>query len=138
MSTIKQGLPTAGLISIADQKLLLAYSNNKKAWYLPGGKIDAGENSLQSLRREILEELNIDLDPLKISYYCHITAPAYGVTPEIIMEQDCFLYPLTEQIQPSNEIGEVKYFSHADYLREPIQVIGVLHVFEKLEADGLI
>lgn len=138
MSTITQGLPTAGLISIADQKLLLAYSNNKKAWYLPGGKIDAGENSLQSLRREILEELNIDLDPLKISYYCHITAPAYGVTPEIIMEQDCFLYPLTEQIQPSNEIGEVKYFSHADYLREPIQVIGVLHVFEKLEADGLI
>ncbi|WP_293947143.1 MULTISPECIES: NUDIX domain-containing protein [unclassified Sphingobacterium] len=53
MSTITQGLPTAGLISIVDHKILLAYSNNKKAWYLPGGKIDAGEDSLQSLRREI-------------------------------------------------------------------------------------
>lgn len=36
-------LPTAGLIVIKDNKLLLAYSNNKKAWYLPGGKIDLGE-----------------------------------------------------------------------------------------------
>ncbi|MGE8243857.1 MAG: NUDIX hydrolase [Sphingobacterium sp.] len=138
MSTITKGLPTAGLISIADNKILLAYSNNKKAWYLPGGKIDAGEDSLQSLRLEISEELNIDLDPQKISYYCHITAPAYGIIPEVIMEQDCFLYPLTETIQPSNEIGEVKYFSHEDYLHEPIQVIGVLHVFDRLKADGLI
>ncbi|MDF2516470.1 MAG: mismatch repair protein MutT [Sphingobacterium sp.] len=138
MSTFTKGLPTAGLISIADHKILLAYSNNKKAWYLPGGKIDVGEDSLQSIRREISEELDIDLDPQKISYYCHITAPAYGMVPEVIMEQDCFLYPLTEKIQPSNEIGEVKYFSHEDYLREPIQVIGVLHVFDKLKTDGLI
>ncbi|HAF34197.1 MULTISPECIES: NUDIX hydrolase [Sphingobacterium] len=136
--TTKKYLPTAGLVSIKEDKLLLAYSNNRKAWYLPGGKIDAGEEALQSLRREILEELNINLDPDKISYYCHVTAPAYGLVPEVIMEQDCFLYPLTEQIEPSNEIGAVRYFSHQEYQKEPIQVIGVLHVFDKLKADGLI
>jgi len=38
MSDMK--LPTAGLIALKGDKLLLAYSNNKKAWYLPGGKID--------------------------------------------------------------------------------------------------
>lgn len=60
--TTAKSLPTAGLVSINGDKLLLAYSNNRKAWYLPGGKIDAGEEALQSLRREILEELNIVLD----------------------------------------------------------------------------
>jgi 8-oxo-dGTP pyrophosphatase MutT (NUDIX family) len=138
MHTTTQGLATAGLISIKDHRLLLAYSNNRKAWYLPGGKIDAGETAVESLRREISEELNIELDPLKISYYCHISAPAYGIVPEIIMEQECFLYPLTESIKPSNEIGEVKYFSQEDYAKEAIQVIGVLQVFEKLKEDGLI
>ncbi|MEZ0454006.1 NUDIX domain-containing protein [Sphingobacterium thalpophilum] len=138
MPTTTQGLPTAGLISIKDRKLLLAYSNNRNAWYLPGGKIDAGETALQSLRREISEELNIDLDPQKITYYCHISAPAYGIVPEVIMEQDCFLYPLTETIAPGNEIADVKYFSQEDYLREPIQVVGVLQDFERLEGDGLI
>lgn len=55
-------LPTAGLIVIENNKLLLAYSKNKKAWYLPGGKIDSGENSLKALQREIEEELNIILN----------------------------------------------------------------------------
>ncbi|WP_245973015.1 hypothetical protein [Sphingobacterium siyangense] len=40
--TTTKCLPTAGLVSIKEDKLLLAYSNNRKAWYLPGGKIDAG------------------------------------------------------------------------------------------------
>lgn len=133
-----KSLPTAGLVSIKDDKLLLAYSNNRKAWYLPGGKVDEGEEALQSLRREILEELNIELNPEKITYYCHVTAPAYGLVPEVIMEQDCFLYPLTEKIEPSNEIAAVRYFSRQEYSNEPIQVIGVLHVFDKLKADGLI
>jgi 8-oxo-dGTP pyrophosphatase MutT (NUDIX family) len=133
-----KSLPTAGLVSIKDDKLLLAYSNNRKAWYLTGGKVDEGEEALQSLRREILEELNIELNPEKITYYCHVTAPAYGLVPEVIMEQDCFLYPLTEKIEPSNEIAAVRYFSRQEYNNEPIQVIGVLHVFDKLKADGLI
>ncbi|WP_317171266.1 NUDIX domain-containing protein [Macellibacteroides fermentans] len=46
---------------------------NKKAWYLPGGKIDDGESSLETLQREIFEELNIVLNAERLKYYCHIT-----------------------------------------------------------------
>ena len=56
-------LPTAGLIVVDNQKLLLTFSKNKKAWYLPGGKIDEGETSKQALIREIEEELNVTLNP---------------------------------------------------------------------------
>lgn len=138
MNTRSSSLLTAGLITLKDNKLMLAYSNNKKAWYLPGGKVDQGENSLQSLKREIEEELMIALDPERLSFYCHITAPAYGEIPVVIMEQDCFIYDLQEEINPSNEIGDVRYFSRAEYLKEQFQVVGVLMVFDQLEADHLI
>lgn len=33
-------LLTAGLVVTKNNQLLLAYSNNKNAWYLPEGKVD--------------------------------------------------------------------------------------------------
>ncbi|MGS2740041.1 NUDIX hydrolase [Sinomicrobium pectinilyticum] len=131
-------LPTTGLIVVRDHKLLLAYSNNKNAWYLPGGKVDKGETSLQSLIREIREELNIEIIPEKLSYYCHISAPAYGENTSVIMEQDCFFYELTGEVKPGNEIGAVKFFNLEMYTSEPVQVIGVLKVFEKLAKDNIL
>ena len=131
-------LLTAGLVVVRENKLLLAYSKNKKAWYLPGGKIDDGENSLEAVQREILEELNVKLDTERLKYYCHITAPAYGESTNIIMEQDCFLYELTETIEPNNEIGEVKFFDIKMYQSEPAQVLGVLKVFDELAKNCLI
>jgi len=131
-------LPTAGLIVVRGNKLLLAYSKNKKAWYLPGGKIDDGESSLDTLQREIFEELSIKLNSERLKYYCHITAPAYGELPHIIMEQDCFLYELNEKIEPKNEIDEVKFFDSEMYQSEPAQVPGVLKVFDKLTKDKVL
>ncbi|MFV0273247.1 MAG: NUDIX hydrolase [Macellibacteroides fermentans] len=133
-----KALPTAGLVVVKGDKLLLAYSKNKKAWYLPGGKIDDGESSLETLQREIFEELNIVLNSERLKYYCHITAPAYGEEPPIIMEQDCFLYQLNEKIEPKNEIGEVRFFDIKMYQSEPAQVPGVLLVFDKLIKDKVL
>lgn len=130
-------LPTAGLLVIQNKQLLLAFSRNKQAWYLPGGKIDKGETAISGLIREIKEELNLAIDRSELSYYCHISAPAYGENNNLIMEQDCYLYELRENINPSNEIEAVRFFSLEDYKNEPAQVIGVLMVFEKLIADKL-
>ena len=130
-------LPTAGLLVIQNKQLLLAFSRNKQAWYLPGGKIDKGETAIYGLIREIKEELNLAIDRSELSYYCHISAPAYGKNNNLIMEQDCYLYELRENINPSNEIEAVRFFSLEDYKNEPAQVIGVLMVFEKLIADKL-
>ncbi|MGL5275520.1 GNAT family N-acetyltransferase [Myroides sp.] len=126
-------LDTAGLVIVKDHKLLLAYSNNKNAWYLPGGKIDSGEDSKTALIREIEEELSLKLDPSRVNFLHHITAPAYGEKLNIMMQQDCYSYDLGEDvIKPTNEIGAVKYFSLEEYRREEIQVPGVLMVYEVL------
>ncbi len=135
---MEKTINTAGLVVLRDNKLLLAYSNNKKAWYLPGGKVDAGETSLQSLQREIWEELTLRIEAEELKYYGHITAPAYGEHTNILMEQDCYLYTLQEDITPRNEIGAVKFFDSESYADEPAQVAGVLEIFERLRADGLL
>lgn len=131
-------LQTVGLLIINNNKLLLAYSKNKKAWYLPGGKVDSGETPLQSLQREIKEELNINLDLSLIKYYCHIQAPAYGENRNVIMEQDCFRYKYDQKIIPTNEIEAVKYFDLKTYVLEEKQVAGVLTVFKNLINDNLL
>lgn len=138
--TSTQRLPTAGLIVIANNKLLLAYSNNKNAWYLPGGKCDLKEDALTTLKREIKEELLLELHENRLRYYTHISAQAYGEPTGVIMEQDCFIYRLSEceEITPHQEIGAVRYFNLADYQKAEVQVVGVLEVFKRLTEDGLL
>lgn len=131
-------LPTAGLLIIKDRKLLLAYSKNKKCFYLPGGKIDDNETAIEGLCREIEEELNLSLNKNDLSYYTHISAPAYGEMNGVIMEQDCFL--LKKDVEPiaSAEIGELKYFSLEEYLLQPNTAPGAVRVLEILKKDKLI
>src|SRR5271167_3898231 len=130
-------LITAGLVVIKNRKLLLAFSKNKKAWYLPGGKIDEEESTLAALIREIKEELNILLKNEELKFYTHISAPAFGEYPEIIMEQDCFFHDLLLTPIPNVEIKSLKYFDRDSY-RSETQVPGVVLLMKKLREDDLI
>jgi 8-oxo-dGTP pyrophosphatase MutT (NUDIX family) len=131
-------LVTVGLLAIRERKLLLAFSNNKQCFYLPGGKIDAGETPELALCREIAEELNIQLSPDDLAYYTHISAPAYGERNGIIMEQDCYFVHHDIKPTPSAEIGKVAYFTLADYLQETNQAPGAVMILEKLKEEKLI
>jgi len=129
-------IPTAGLLVVKANQLLLAFSKNKKAWYLPGGKTDQPETSLESLIREVEEELGVRLTEKDVRYYYHISAPAYGEAGQTMMEQDCFLGPCDRPYQAQNEIGAIRYFSYADYKAQTPIVPGVIQAFEKLISDG--
>ena len=126
-----------GLLVIKDRKLLLAFSNNKKAWYLPGGKVDEGETAMAALRREIKEELDVDLPETGVEWYYHIAAPAFG-EKDTVMRQNCYHYELQQTPEPTAEIGDVRYFSFKDYGKEQHQAPGVLIAFQKLQRDGLV
>ena len=50
-----------------DGKVLITQRNSKMAqpllWEFPGGKLEAGESEADALKREILEELSLLIDP---------------------------------------------------------------------------
>lgn len=131
-------LATVGLLAIRERKLLLAYSNNKQCFYLPGGKVDTGETPEQALCREIAEELNIRLSPDDLTWYTHISAPAYGEQKGIIMEQDCYFVRHEVKPVPSAEIGKVAYFTLVNYLLETYQAPGAVMILQKLKQEGFI
>src|SRR5258706_7246309 len=131
-------LPTAGLLIIQNSRLLLAFSNNKQCFYLPGGKIDEGETAAAALCREISEELNIDLDENELKYYTNISAPAYGEQDGVIMEQDCFIIQRPVEPIAAAEIGDLKYFSRKEYLGLARKAPGVVMILQQLKSDGLI
>ena len=131
-------LSTVGLLKIQNRRLLLAYSRNKKCFYLPGGKIDEGETAAMALCREIAEEMNITIDQDELKYHTHITAPAYGEEDGIIMEQDCFFLHRSIAPQASSEVGELKYFSLDDYLSQSNRAPGAVMILECLRREGLI
>jgi 8-oxo-dGTP pyrophosphatase MutT (NUDIX family) len=131
-------LPTAGLLVIRERKLLLAFSANKQAFYLPGGKINAGETAEQALAREIKEELNLDLKEEDLRYYTHITAPAFGEQESIVMEQECFFCEVAGEPQANAEIATLDYFDCSDYHAQTHRAPGVVMVMRKLKEDGMI
>lgn len=136
MNDVPKKLPTAGLVAIQHRKLLLAYSKRKQAYYLPGGKLDEGEDAVTALIREIKEELLVDILPHELEFYCHITAPAYGEQPPVMMEQDCFLYTLKSIPAANAEIEAIRFFSYAEFRQELIQVPGVELLFRQLVKDN--
>jgi len=129
---------TAGLLFIKNKKLLLAFSKNKQCFYLPGGKVNDAETAKQALCREIEEELSIHIMEDDLEYYTHISAPAFGETNGIIMEQDCFLLQQEIHPQASAEIGELCYFTLEAYQQQPNQAPGALMILQQLTAAGLI
>lgn len=131
-------LHTAGLLIIQDRKLLLAYSKNKKCFYLPGGKIDEHESAEEALCREIAEELNVKLEVSDLQFYTHISAPAYGELTGTMMEQECFFSNKKINPNATAEIGELRYFSLSEYLDQEHTAPGAIIILEKLKEDGYV
>ena len=66
---MKEIFVVAGILIGHDKSLLLAQRSAEKSfplqWEFPGGKIEEAENSESALKRELFEELNIEVDDMK-------------------------------------------------------------------------
>lgn len=53
---------------IKNHTFLAVYNlkNGQKLWDLPGGRMEFGETAEETLKREIFEELNIEIKPIKV------------------------------------------------------------------------
>ena len=52
---------SAGIVVNADGEVLLV-KDNRSGWVFPGGQVEEGENLIDALKREIMEETGVDVE----------------------------------------------------------------------------
>lgn len=104
----------AAWIYLQDKKILITLSKGKKAYYIPGGKIEKKETHQQALIREIKEELSVDIIPKTIKYFGIFEAPAHDKPPGTVVRMNCFMANFKGGLKPDHEIEALEFFSYAD------------------------
>ncbi|WP_370691850.1 NUDIX hydrolase [Bradyrhizobium xenonodulans] len=93
-------------MSRSDGRVLLVRKRATESFMQPGGKIEPGEHPQAALRRELSEELGIEVDPDEMSYVGRYTAPA-AHEPGRLVDADIFRVAVARSVRPGAEIEEI-------------------------------
>ncbi|BCA04974.1 8-oxo-dGTP diphosphatase [Bradyrhizobium diazoefficiens] len=96
----------AALMSRSDGRVLLVRKKATESFMQPGGKIEIGEHPQDALRRELSEELGIDIDPSEMTYVGRYTAPAAN-EPGRQVDAEVFRIDIAHPVAPGAEIEEI-------------------------------
>jgi 8-oxo-dGTP diphosphatase len=106
-------------------------------WEFPGGKIEPGESDEEACRREIQEELSLEVQILRHYYSVDYIYPQF----RLLME--CFLCIPTPT--STHSIDNLKLSAHDDYrwlsranLYEVKWLPAAFDVLKKMESEGII
>lgn len=96
----------AALLLGPDGRTLLVRKRGTRAFMQPGGKIEAHEQPVQALARELEEELGLQIDPAQAHYLGVFSAPAAN-EPGFTVQAEVFLLSIDAPVSPAAEIEEV-------------------------------
>ncbi|QVI19287.1 NUDIX domain-containing protein [Nocardia tengchongensis] len=124
-------IDTVAWVRIEGGRILCARPSGKDDFYIPGGKREGAETDLQTLVREIREELTVEIAPETVAHVGTYEA----LIPEAVVRMACYTADYTGTIAVSSEIEEIAWFSYAD--RPHVPPVDQL-LFDDLHADGLL
>jgi 8-oxo-dGTP diphosphatase len=122
-------IDTVAWVRVESGRILCARPRGKDVFYIPGGKRERGEADLDTLLREIKEELTVDLLPSTVCHVGTYEAAADGVT----VRMSCYTGDYQGTLTASSEIEDVAWFRYAD--RESVPPVDQL-LFDDLRAAG--
>jgi 8-oxo-dGTP pyrophosphatase MutT (NUDIX family) len=112
-------------VRLEDGRILCARPRGKDIFYIPGGKREGAETDLQTLHREVAEELAVVLLPGTVRHV--------GTYEAERVRMSCYTGEYEGTLAASSEIEELAWFSYADRFRVP-PVDQLL--FDDLQASG--
>ncbi|NGY61197.1 NUDIX domain-containing protein [Lentzea sp. NEAU-D13] len=120
-------------VHVVDGRVLVARSHGKDTFYVPGGKREPGESDVETLVREIREELSVDVSgPELIGVF---EAQAHGRAEGETVRMTCYTATFAGELKPASEIAELAWFTTADADRvSPVTRV----IFSHLESSGLL
>ncbi len=96
----------AALLIGPDGQTLLVRKRGTQAFMQPGGKIEASEQPVDALARELEEELGLIIDTTQANYLGRFSAPAAN-EPGFMVEAEIFQLNIRQPVTPAAEIEEV-------------------------------
>lgn len=120
-------------IRIEGGRVLSTRSRGRDVWYLPGGKREPGETDLDTLGREIAEELSVVVLPGSAVHLGTFTAQAHGHPAGTLVRMTCYAADYQGALRPANEIAEAAWLGYAD--RDRVSPVDQL-IFDHLRASA--
>jgi 8-oxo-dGTP diphosphatase len=118
-------------IRIEDVRILSTRSRGKDVWYLPGGKREAGESDLDTLSREIAEELDVSIVAETAVHLGTFAAQAHGHPDGTMVRMTCYTADYRGVLRPAHEIEEMAWLGYADRHRvSPVDQLIFAHLQE--------
>jgi 8-oxo-dGTP diphosphatase len=102
----------AALLLNPQGQTLLVRKRNTTAFMQPGGKIEAGEEPVHALARELEEELGLHIDPAQAQFLGEFSAPAAN-EPGFVVYAEIFQLTIEAHVCPAAEIEEVIWIDPA-------------------------
>lgn len=98
----------AGVICDAQGRTLLVRKRGTQFFMQPGGKPEPGEFPLDTLARELEEELGCAIDRESAEHFGSFEAPAANEVGHIVAAE-LYRVTLLGQVSPSSEVEEIKW-----------------------------
>lgn len=118
-------------LELADGRILSTRSQGKDVYYLPGGKREPGESDVDTLVREVREELAVTIDPATAVHEGTFTAQAHGHATGVAVQMTCYSARYQGVPTASSEISEVRWLTYADRGRvSPVDQLIFDHLHE--------
>jgi 8-oxo-dGTP diphosphatase len=125
---------TVAWVHLENGRILCARPRGKDVFYIPGGKREGAENDLQTLLREIAEELTVALLPGTVTHLGTYEALQPPGHPDAVrVRMSCYAAGYSGTLAASSEIDELAWFCYADRPRVP--AVDQL-LFDDLRAAG--
>ncbi|MEV6312675.1 NUDIX domain-containing protein [Streptomyces sp. NPDC051840] len=112
-------IDTVAWVRVVDGRILCARPRGKDVFYIPGGKREGAEKDVETLVREIEEELTVALDPGTARHVGTYEAGGPGLPDGAVVRMACYTASYEGELAPSSEIEEMSWFSYADRDRVP-------------------
>ena len=120
---------------VQDGKILSTRSKGKDKYYIPGGKREAGETDIETLVREVKEELSVDIIESSAKFYGVFEAQAHGKAESVIVKMTCYTAEYSGELKADSEIAEVVWLTTEDI--DSVSPVDKL-IFADLHEKGLL
>jgi len=120
---------------LKDGKILSTRSKGKDKYYIPGGKREGNETDIQTLVREVKEELSVDIIESSAEFYGVFEAQAHGKAEGVLVKMTCYTAEFYGQLSADSEIAEIVWLTYSDL--DKISPVDKL-IFKDLRDKGIL